>query len=974
MSLSRHKQACRTVIDEYMHNANVLQSVSTIGKRRAMSPHDEQPSMYDINDDYECPSSRKAKSWLDKDTCDEVEDDSATEKIAFAGNYKEEFSSVDDDDGSDSVDDDDGSDVGDDIDDGTDNNDDANINDIDDGTDTSADADISLFSDNNDFPISEPLSCNNDDNNSETCATLQYSPPLFLDIAPSLSSAYRLQVQLNTLFDKNKASLTMHDEIINLFNEYIESTEFNRKTTLRHRKVFVAQTEKMFGIQGMHPTYGSVCLTDNTVATVPVFNAKTMILSLLHDPTLMRPENFAAGYDIFTGAELVGYDSNNNYGEVHTGDAWMPALSRYCGRKGDYMPVALIMFGDKSHTDLHGALSVEPVSFTLSLFNQSARNLPQFWRLLGYIPNLSAGKGEADRMPAVDKIQNEHNCLSYVWKSVRDIHMQGGILTSVMGRRVHLKIWIHYIIGDTEGNNKWLGHYPGNNRGIMRPYRDCMCSFKDMSKTNPNCCYTTLHDMEVAWRVLEQDAQQGKTKFQQLSRYPIKNALLHCDLPLSDPIHGPYRMTPPELLHTSGAGLIMYIFRVIAESVGGGVARDDLDKQHVRMTKSIRRQSERDFPRGATRNGIVDGSKCQASERRGNLFSLTCIVHTKDGLVLKEAMGLDDDKWRNMLLFFRQYLAMEEWFHSENEKTKVHAARRKISNVLNKMKTLFPRGEGTNGYNIPKMHGMTKMQFYMTLYGCGTNFFGGPGESSHKQFVKAPGLKTQRRVGEFACQTAKQYHHVMVNHHAWTSMNMINFSTSGEIDDRVHNKNRIIMEGRYLIRITREGVVENNKIKLNPDLVRVYTRDREEIMQNTNDEVVTGYTRARCYDNAGHQSIYYAHPCYRGQPWYDWAFVHFVERGEEVYYPSRIIGFVGVIGGVEAVIQCSVRPVQWSMVENNMFYGFTLGTMQESFVRVALSSFVFTLCVIKDYGGESNKYFVVLPKRGWGTYFGNDIG
>ncbi len=192
MSLSRHKQACRTVIDEYMHNANVLQSVSTIGKRRAMSPHDEQPSMYHINDDYECPSSRKAKSWLDKDTCDEVEDDSATEKIAFAGNYKEEFSSVDDDDGSDSVDDDDGSDVGDDIDDGTDNNDDANINDIDDGTDTSADADISLFSDNNDFPISEPLSCNNDDNNSETCATLQYSPPLFLDIAPSLSSASRI--------------------------------------------------------------------------------------------------------------------------------------------------------------------------------------------------------------------------------------------------------------------------------------------------------------------------------------------------------------------------------------------------------------------------------------------------------------------------------------------------------------------------------------------------------------------------------------------------------------------------------------------------------------------------------------------------------------------------------------------------------------------------------------------------------------
>ncbi len=62
------------------------------------------------------------------------------------------------------------------------------------------------------------------------------------------------------------------------------------------------------------------------------------------------------------------------------------------------------------------------------------------------------------------------------------------------------------------------------------------------------------------------------------------------------------------------------------------------------------------------------------------------------------------------------------------------------------MQDLLPRGEGTNGYNIPKMHGMTKIQYFMELFGSAINFFGGPGESSHKEFVKAPGLKTQRRV------------------------------------------------------------------------------------------------------------------------------------------------------------------------------------------------------------------------------------
>ena len=205
----------------------------------------------------------------------------------------------------------------------------------------------------------------------------------------------------------------------------------------------------------MKPTNQNVKLTDNTLATVPVFDAKTMILSLLHDPSLMKQENLAEGYDIFTGEELDGYNCNNNYGEIHTGDAWKPALRRFCGDYGDYMPIALVLFGDKSHTDLHGLLSIEPVTFTLSMFNRSARNLPQFWRPLGYISNLSAGKGEVNRMSATDKVQNKHNCLSKVLKSLVDVVKCGGIRTTVLGREVHMKIWIHYIIGDTEGNNKW---------------------------------------------------------------------------------------------------------------------------------------------------------------------------------------------------------------------------------------------------------------------------------------------------------------------------------------------------------------------------------------------------------------------------------------------------------------------------------------------------------------------------------------
>ena len=61
---------------------------------------------------------------------------------------------------------------------------------------------------------------------------------------------------------------------------------------------------------------------------------------------------------------------------------------------------------------------------------------------------------------------------------------------------------------------------------------------------------------------------------------------------------------------------------------------------------------------------------------------------------------------------------------------------------------------------------MTKFVEYMMLYGSAMNFYGGPGEANHKIFVKAAGLKTQRRVCKFAQQTANQYYSMMLTNYA----------------------------------------------------------------------------------------------------------------------------------------------------------------------------------------------------------------
>ncbi len=143
--------------------------------------------------------------------------------------------------------------------------------------------------------------------------------------------------------------------------------------------------------------------------------------------------------------------------------------------------------------------------------------------------------------------------------------------------------------------------------------------------------------------------------------------------------------------------------------------------------------------------------------------------------------------------------------------------------------------------------------------------------------------------------------------------------------------------------------------------------------------IVTGFTKATITSTLGECTQFYAHPCFQGHPWYDWALVHFQEvnnKGEEIenHYPSKILGFLDIEGKCEAVIQCSVKPLRWSVVERFFFVKLQLGTdFNISFVTVPIETLVHPLCVIPDSGGDRDICFVVLPKRNWSQFFGERI-
>jgi hypothetical protein len=182
---------------------------------------------------------------------------------------------------------------------------------------------------------------------------------------------------------------------------------------------------------------------------------------------------------------------------------------------------------------------------------------------------------------------------------------------------------------------------------VKHPH-DCKCQFHDLSNPNSTYTYLTMEDINVAKKRKQEDEDAGIKYYSSISMYDIRNALTEKSLPLSYNIHGPYKMMPLELLHTSGSGLIMYMFESLRDQMRGGKDRDLIDQQHIQISNLIKRQSECAFPRGSMRNGINDGTKCRSSERKGNLIPLLCIACTTNGShVIKRSLKFSDTKWKH---------------------------------------------------------------------------------------------------------------------------------------------------------------------------------------------------------------------------------------------------------------------------------------------------------------------------------------
>jgi hypothetical protein len=165
------------------------------------------------------------------------------------------------------------------------------------------------------------------------------------------------------------------------------------------------------------------------------------------------------------------------------------------------------------------------------------------------------------------------------------------------------------------------------------------------------------------------------------------------------------------------------------------------------------------------------------------------------------------------------------------------------------------------------------------------------------------------------------------------------YKVTPEVIVMMEAESKVIVNWSYNFQILKGS---SDKYNLNKDHVKVLHKR----LCSSIGTIVTGFTKATITSTSGECTQFYAHSCFQGHQWYDWACVHFQEmnnQGEQIEnpYPSKILGFLSIEGRCKAVIQCSVKPLLLSAF---FFVKMILGTdFNISFVAVPIEALVHPL-------------------------------
>ena len=807
------------------------------------------------------------------------------------------------------------------------------------------------------------------DNFDET--KLKYFPPPTQE-RKTLPLELNAQLDLHLILTKAGAPLYLFDSIFDWIKVYQrESPTLFEEANWLSREQLLGELARQHGTENRRATLETMSFGgDARLLTVPRFSFVDEVLSLLHDPHLMKEENFVRGYDILTGKSKDGKDfwmkSSIDPNDLHSsptpqdgrkklhhlycGTKFQMSRDRYCNQD-HHMPIPLVLFYDEANVDFFGGLKSAPVMMSLGFFSNFCRARLAFWRVLAIVPNLSLGKGKSNTASPEQKAKEHHQILRSIFKELERITSSGGIKTTVNGKNVVLKFWIHSIIGDTKGHNELCAH--NNSSGAKVKMRTCLCLGHELGTIPLKCTAITTE-------LVSQHKALGTLS--EIGQKDIDNAFDH--LPMGHPTRGVHACTTFDDIHVFGNGLLCYAAEAVAyimyaspkkkdkkqkSGKGGGrkkgrkkntntgknepkfrgskKKRESFDNLFRVVSRLLDRQSERDFPRRSTRSGATDVSRQTAMETVGNVACMVLLIHMKDGeTILRKFLDERKITMKSLRQSLIGVLCYQCWLLQSNPASQVVAAGEQVNNVMLSLTTSLRRPEGTDQWHLPKAHGAVLMRNSVIEDGPGEGTTTCHGENMHKYISKGHAKRTQKRAASLTAQMAERHHeHVTLETAARNMSHTLLLRDSSEDKDPSRDVDRNVSywrsnvklndscyaEGTYAVSIPS---VEDLKHKrgfthvawtsfrkhksgvaaFDALLYALSTYARESSWMES--FKITGFTSVKKMDVMQNKFVRYrCDPHYRGRVWRDWGNFRYGQAGErphETQSPAMILGFV----------------------------------------------------------------------------------
>ena len=357
----------------------------------------------------------------------------------------------------------------------------------------------------------------------------------------------------------------------------------------------------------------------------------------------------------------------------------------------------IILYLDKTGTDVLQRYSLEPLLFTTAALNRESRENRRFWRHLGFIPSSKISEDSKD------SLQFYHQCLEVILSGLKFAQQHPPILrikTAPDGRRRNRRAYlpIMIILGDQLSQDTLCCRRKANSGGAGRVHRSCMCSYLTTDDHEANCETVPkdlIHDMirfssrsiaEMEGIIDQENRIKDKTSTKNIhsstmrffrkqkhmfsiilskpfTTHPVVSAFHELDF--GGWKGGVYDATFDDFMHSFEEGMMENIGTTLFDGLVSSET-DRIEGLMIPLLTSTRSSVRSAYPRWRLQKGFSRQTLMTMGERVGSVFSIALALHHReiskifhDGHARQRAKYTtfpDSSKDDQHELFYEQYM------------------------------------------------------------------------------------------------------------------------------------------------------------------------------------------------------------------------------------------------------------------------------------------------------------------------------